>query len=181
MSGPATQQGQPYSTTTTKTNPDGTTSTTTKTTQNTYNYTYGPNFFDFSTTTTTTTNTDGQVTQETTTEEPLEEGEEPQEDEPSLDLGDPWAPVYDQYADIESQVSASPNIQPLPTYSPWYSFGGTCHPLNLNIPVLGSYTIDYCPYVEDYVRPVLGFLFAVFTFSHIFGIWRETTTQVRPL
>lgn len=186
LQGPATQSGPVVSTTTTTTTPGGAPTTTTTSMQNHYTYNYNTNNYNYSVRTTTKTTANGSTTTQDTVEDPVE-GQEPEEEgpddevEPDLDLGDAWKPVYDGYQDIENKIGSTPDLQSLPSHSPWYSFGGGCSPLNLNLPVIGQYRIDYCPFINDYVRPTLGFLFAVFTFSHIFGIWRETTMQVRPM
>lgn len=174
LTGPSTVSGP--STLTTTSGPSG---TTTKETKTNYQITYGSDFFIYApTTTTTTVNPDG--TTEVETEEETTE-EEAQEDEIDSTIGDPYAPVITKYNDIASGVSDLEGNMSFINYGPWYSFGGSCSPITLNLPVMGTYTIDHCPYVMDWIRPTLGFLFAVWTWLHCFALWRETLQNARPI
>ncbi|CAN7582023.1 hypothetical protein LJR071_004161 [Pseudomonas sp. LjRoot71] len=174
LTGPSTVSG-PTSISTT-TGPNG---TTTKETKTNYQITYGSDYFIYApTTTTTTVNPDG--TTEVETEEETTE-EEAQEDEIDSTIGDPYAPVITKYNDIASGVSDLEGNMSFINYGPWYSFGGSCSPITLNLPVMGTYTIDHCPYVIDWIRPTLGFLFAVWTWLHCFALWRETLQNARPI
>lgn len=81
LSGPSSVSGPSESTTGTYTRPDGTTGTTGSTTNVRYDIKYGDNYYDYSKTTTTTKTQDGQkVSEETTTESPEVDQEEPVED-----------------------------------------------------------------------------------------------------
>jgi hypothetical protein len=174
LSGPSTVNGP--STITTTTGPGG---VTTKETKTTFGITYGSDYFIYAPiTTTTTVNPDG--TTEVETEEPAEEEESPEEDIDAT-IGDPYAPVVAKYNDIAGGVGDLEGNMSFINYGPWYSFGGACSPITLNLPVMGSYTIDYCPYVIDWIRPTLGFLFAVWTWLHCFALWRETLQNARPI
>lgn len=174
LSGPSTVSG-PSSITST-TGPDG---ITTKETKTTFGITYGSDYFIYApTTTTTTVNPDG--TTEVETEEPPPE-EEPAEEEIDATIGDPYAPVVDKYIDIAGGLGDLEGNMSFINYGPWYSFGGACSPITLNLPVMGVYTIDHCPYVIDWIRPTLGFLFAVWTWLHCFALWRETLQNARPI
>jgi hypothetical protein len=174
LSGPSTVTG-PSSLSTTV-GPGG---TTTKETKTTFGITYGSDYFIYApTTTTTTVNPDG--TTEVETEEPAPE-EEPAEEELDSTIGDPYAPVVDKYNDIAGGVGDLEGNMSFINYGPWYSFGGACSPITLNLPVMGFYTIDHCPYVIDWIRPTLGFLFAVWTWLHCFSLWRETVQNARPI
>lgn len=174
LSGPSTVNG-PSSFVVTS-GPNG---TTTKETKTTFQITYGSDYFVYApTTTTTTVNPDG--TTEVETEEPAPE-EEPTEEELDSTIGDPYAPVVDKYNDIAGGVGDLEGNMSFINYGPWYSFGGACSPITLNLPVMGTYTIDHCPYVIDWIRPTLGFLFAVWTWLHCFSLWRETVQNARPI
>lgn len=174
LTGPSTVNGP--STFTTTAGPNG---TTTKETKTTFQITYGSDYFVYAPTTTTITlNPDG--TTEVETEEPAEE-EEPAEDEIDATIGDPYAPVVDKYNDIAGGLGDLEGNMSFINYGPWYSFGGACSPITLNLPVMGVYTIDHCPYVIDWIRPTLGFLFAVWTWLHCFALWRETLQNARPI
>lgn len=174
LSGPSSVNGP--SSLTTSTGPNGTTSKETKTT---FAITYGSDYFIYApTTTTTTVNPDG--TTEVETEEPPAE-EEPAEEEIDATIGDPYAPVVDKYNDIAGGLGDLEGNMSFINYGPWYSFGGACSPITLNLPVMGVYTIDHCPYVIDWIRPTLGFLFAVWTWLHCFALWRETLQNARPI
>lgn len=173
LSGPSTVSGP--STLTTTTGPNGVTSKENKTD---FKITYGSDYFIYAPTTTTTTiNPDG--TTEVETEEPAEE--EPSEEEIDATIGDPYAPVVDKYNDIAGGLGDLEGNMSFINYGPWYSFGGACSPITLNLPVMGVYTIDHCPYVIDWIRPTLGFLFAVWTWLHCFALWRETLQNARPI
>lgn len=174
LSGPPVVSGP--SLITTKVTPSGTTTTETKTD---YKITYGDNFFIWAPSKTTTTiNPDG--TTEVETEEETAE-EEPTEEEPNIAIEDAYAPVVEKYNDIAGGVGDLEGNMSFINYGPWYSFGGNCTPITLNLPVMGVYTIDHCPYVINWIRPTLGFLFAVWTWLHCFSLWRETVQNARPI
>jgi len=184
--GPSSQTVSSPAVTTTTTNPDGTTSTTTKTTSNKYDYTYTHNSYDYKVTTTTTTTTNGQTTTEVTTEEPSAPGEEPQEepkdeDEEMPEVADLYRPYIDKLNDIKTDVSAPPAVVPSVGYSAWYSFGGGCSEISVDLPIIGTWSTGYCPYIIDWVRPILAFLFVVFTWHYCRELWSEAVTQARPM
>jgi len=176
LEGPSTvtEQG-PTSTTT---SPSGTTTTTSNTK---IDITYGDNYYDYRTTKTTiVTKPDG--TTETTTEtEP--DTDEPKEDQPEdmPALGDPYSPYINKLNEIKADVAAPPSVVPSIGYSSWYSFGGGCSELSFELPIYGSFTTNYCPYIYDWVRPILAFLFAVFTWHYCRSLWSEAVTQARPM
>jgi len=185
--GPSTQTITSPSVTTTTTNPDGTTSTTTKTTSNKYDYTYTHNSFDYKVTTTTTTTTDGKTTTEVTTAEPSSPDDPPQEEpkeegeEEMPEVTDLYKPYLDKLADIKSDVAESPAVVPALGWSAWYSFGGGCSEITVDLPVIGSWSTDYCQYIYDWVRPILAFMFVVFTWHYCRELWSEAVTQARPM
>ena len=183
--GPATQTPPATSSTTTTQNPDGTTSTTTTKTQNKYNYTYTSNSFDYTVTTTSSVTKDGQTTTTTTTEPPLEDGQDPQEEpteeEAMPEISGAYKPYIDKLNDIKTDVSASPSVVAPLGWSAWYSFGGGCSEINVELPVIGSWSTGYCPYINDWVRPILAFLFAVFTWHYCRELWSEAVVQARPM
>lgn len=184
--GPASQTISSPAVTTSTTNPDGTTSTTTKTTSHKYDYTYTHNSYDYKVTTTTTTTTNGKTTTEVTTEEPLAPGEQPQEepkdeDEEMPEVTDLYKPYIDKLNDIKTDVSAPPAVVPSVGYSAWYSFGGGCSEISVDLPIIGSWSTGYCPYIIDWVRPILAFLFVVFTWHYCRELWSEAVTQARPM
>ncbi len=184
--GPSSQLGPKQSSTTTTQNPDGTTSTTTTTTQNKYNYTYTQNSFDYTVTTTTSVTKDGQTTTSTTTEPPLEPGQEPDEEpkddqEEMPEISDAYKPYIDKLNDIKTDVAAPPSVVSPVGYSSWYSFGGGCSEIEVDLPIIGSWSTGYCPYIIDWVRPILAFLFVVFTWHYCRELWSEAVTQARPM
>lgn len=144
-----------------------------------YSLVYGPNYFTYTPTTTTTkVNPDG--TTEETTETDQEDS--PDEEEPQAPaLGDPYAPVIDKYKDIATEVSNPPQVPANVNYSPWYSFGGSCSELNFVLPIYGSYTTNICPYIYDWVRPVLAFLLAMYTWHRCREMWTEALRIARPI
>lgn len=185
--GPSTQTVTSPAVTTTTTNPDGTTSTTTKTTSNKYDYTYTHNSFDYKVTTTTTTTTDGKTTTEVTTAEPSSP-DDPPEEEPKEEgedempeVADLYKPYLDKLADIKSDVAESPAVVPALGWSAWYSFGGGCSEITVDLPVMGSWSTAYCQYIYDWVRPILAFMFVVFTWHYCRELWSEAVTQARPM
>lgn len=184
--GPASQTISSPAVTTSTTNPDGTTSTTTKTTSHKYDYTYTHNSYDYKVTTTTTTTTNGQTTTEVTTEEPLAPGEQPQEepkdeDEEMPEVTDLYKPYIDKLNDIKTDVSAPPAVVPSVGYSAWYAFGGGCSEISAELPIIGSWQTNYCPLIYDWVRPVLAFIFVMFTWHYCRSLWSEAVTQARPM
>lgn len=186
MIGPATQTGPAKTTTSTTTNPDGTTSTTTTTSTPSYSYTYGDTYYDYDTTVTTTTNNNGQVT--TTVQTDTQEGEpeeDPSEDEEDdlapPDLNDPYQPVVTKYNSIAGEVTASAPVDASVNYSPWYSFGGSCTEIQAELPIYGNWSTNYCPLVNDWVRPILSFLLILFTWHTCYDMWREALRIGRPI
>ncbi|MNZ29793.1 hypothetical protein D3C78_470470 [compost metagenome] len=173
LSGPSTVQG-PVTTSTT-TSPSG---TTTKTTATNFSITYGPTYYDYrKTTTSTTTYPDGTTEQSTE-----QESEEPTEEEAPVELSDAYKPVVEKYDEIATGVGTPQSgIPMLPVYSPWYSFGGACVDLQLVLPVMGTYTIAYCQYIYDYVRPVLSFLLVLFTWFTCYYMVVQTLRDGRPV
>lgn len=176
LSGPSTLS-EPGPTTTTV----GLSGTTITNSNTKIDITYGDNYYDYRTTKTTTkTNPDG--TTETTTEtEP--DTDEPVEQKPEdmPALGDPYSPYINKLNEIKADVSAPPSVVPSIGYSSWYSFGGGCSELSFELPIYGSFTTNYCPYIYDWVRPILAFLFAVFTWHYCRSLWSEAVTQARPM
>ena len=164
--------------TSTTTSPAGTTTTTGNTR---YDITYGDNYYDYRTTKTTiVTKPDG--TTETTTEtEP--ETEEPKEEQPEdmPAVTDLYKPYIDKLNDIKTDVSAPPAVVSPIGWSAWYSFGGGCSEIHAELPVIGSWSTNYCPYIYDWVRPILAFIFVVFTWHYCRELWSEAVTQARPM
>lgn len=188
MVGPNNLQGKTQTTTTTTQNPDGTTSTVSKTSTPTYSYTYGSNFYDYKITMNTIINNNGQITNETTTtetppdQEPDEEPKDEEEEqvEPPT-LGDPYEPVISKYNDIKSDVSSTEGLTTQIPYGPWYSFGSTCEEIQVELPVYGMWSTVFCPIVENWVRPILAFLFAVFTWQSCHVMVLEALRVGRPI
>lgn len=176
LEGPAsvTEPGPTVSTT-------GPSGTTTSTTNTKIDITYGDNYYDYRTTKTTiVTKPDG--TTETTTEtEP--EKDEPTEQEPEdmPALGDPYAPYINKLNEIKTDVAAPPSVVSGLGYSAWYSFGGGCSELSFELPIYGQFRTNYCPYIYDWVRPILAFLFVVFTWHYCRSLWSEAVIQARPM
>lgn len=164
--------------TSTTTSPTGTTSTTSNTR---YDITYGNNYYDYrSTKTTIVTKPDG--TTETTTEtEP--DTEEPKEEQPEEmpAVTDLYKPYIDKLNDIKTDVSAPPAVVSPIGWSAWYSFGGGCSEITAELPIIGSWSTNYCPYIYDWVRPILAFIFVVFTWHYCRELWSEAVTQARPM
>ena len=185
--GPASQTISSPSITTTTTNPDGSVSTKTTTTTNKYDYTYTHNSYDYKVTTTTTTTTDGQTKTEVTTEEPLAPGQEPEEEpldeeeQPMPEISDAYKPYIDKLNDIKTDVAVAPSVVAPLGWSAWYSFGGGCSEITAELPVIGSWSTNYCPYIYDWVRPILAFMFVVFTWHYCRELWSEAVTQARPM
>lgn len=185
--GPASQDGPKVSSTTKTTNPDGTTSSTTTTTQNNYTYNYNQNSYDYTVTRTTTVTKDGKTTTEVTTEDPMAPGDTPPEEsqeedqEPMPDISDAYKPYIDKLNDIKTDVAAPPAVVSPIGWSAWYSFGGGCSEITAELPVIGSWSTSYCPYIYDWVRPILAFMFVVFTWHYCRELWSEAVTQARPM
>jgi len=176
LEGPAsvTEPGPTVSTT----GPAGTTTTTTNTK---IDITYGDNYYDYrKTKTTIVTKPDG--TTETTTEtEP--DTEEPKEEQPEEmpAVTDLYKPYIDKLNDIKTDVSAPPAVVSPIGWSAWYSFGGGCSEIQAELPIIGSWSTNYCPYIYDWVRPILAFIFVVFTWHYCRELWSEAVTQARPM
>lgn len=164
--------------TTTTTSPAGTTTTTGNTK---IDITYGDNYYDYrKTKTTIVTKPDG--TTETTTEtEP--DTEEPKEEQPEEmpAVTDLYKPYIDKLNDIKTDVSAPPAVVSPIGWSAWYSFGGGCSEITAELPLIGSWSTNYCPYIYDWVRPILAFIFVVFTWHYCRELWSEAVTQARPM
>lgn len=171
LTGPAAVAGP--STTALVSGPNGITTVSTTTT---YNIRYGDNFFDW----TTSVNTH-KVNPDGTTEDTTETEEEQQEEPEAPALGDPYAPEIQKYKDIATEVSNPPQVPANVNYSPWYSFGGNCSELNLVLPIYGPYTTNICPYIYDWVRPVLAFLLAMYTWHRCREMWTEALRIARPI
>lgn len=171
VTGPAAAAGP--STSSLVSGPNGITTVSTTTT---YNIKYGDNFFDW----TTSVNTH-KVNPDGTTEDTTETEEEQEEEPQAPALGDPYAPEIQKYKDIATEVSNPPQVPANVNYSPWYSFGGTCSELNLVLPIYGPYTTNICPYIYDWVRPVLAFLLAMYTWHRCREMWTEALRIARPI
>jgi hypothetical protein len=187
LDGPAFQNGPAKSQTTSTKNPDGTTSTTNVTVQNRYDYKYGDNYFDYKVTTTTTTTKDGQTTTETQTDDTPED-QQPDIEDPSDDqkeempaISDAYKPYIDKLNDIKTDVAAPPSVVSPLGWSSWYSFGGGCSEITAELPVIGSWSTNYCPLINDWVRPVLAFIFVMFTWHYCRALWSEAVTKARPM
>jgi len=176
LSGPSTLS-EPGPTTTTV-GPSGTTITNSSTK---IDITYGDNYYDYRTTKTTTkTNPDG--TTETTTEtdpDTEEPVEQKPEDMPAVT--DLYKPYIDKLDHIKTDVAAPPAVVSPIGWSAWYSFGGGCSEVHAELPVIGSWSTNYCPYIYDWVRPILAFIFVVFTWHYCRELWSEAVTQARPM
>lgn len=147
--------------------------------QTNYKIVYGDNYFTYSPSKVTTIyNPDG--TTETQTEEETEDSPD-EETVTAPELGDPYKPVVDKYDSIAQEVKDSSPALPKIGYQAWYSFGGTCTPLNLNLPIIGAYTIDYCPYIYDWVRPIIAFFMALWTWHRAREMWEEALRVGRPI
>lgn len=176
LEGPSsvTEPGPTVSTT----GPAGTTTTTNSTK---IDITYGDNYYDYrKTKTSVVTKPDG--TTETTTEiEP--DTEEPKEEQPEEmpAVTDLYKPYIDKLNDIKTDVSAPPAVVSPIGWSAWYSFGGGCSEITAELPVIGSWSTNYCPYIYDWVRPILAFIFVVFTWHYCRELWSEAVTQARPM
>lgn len=174
LSGPSsvTENG-PTSTTV---GPTGTTTTSGKTD---ISITYGDNYYDYrKTSTVVKTNPDG--TTETTTEtEPEETTEEEAEKMP--EVTDLYKPYIDKLKTIETDVAVAPGVTAPIGYSSWYAFGGGCSEISAELPVIGSWQTNYCPLIYDWVRPVLAFIFVMFTWHYCRSLWSEAVTQARPM
>lgn len=174
LTGPTSVQ-LPSTTTTsgsTTTNTDGTTSSTgTTTTTQTPSATiiYGDNYYEYTTNnTTTTTNADGSTT--TTTE--TTDGGAPTVPDALAGINDPLGGIPDE---IKNQGSSGASLP----YHSWFNMGGSCKEHSFELPVIGTLTTNYCPIHEQYVRPFLYFIFALWTWHTCWSIWRENVTRVR--
>ena len=174
LSGPAsvTENG-PTSTTV---GPSGSTTTTSKTD---IDITYGDNYYDYrKTSTVVKTNPDG-TTETTTQTEPEETTEEEAEKMP--EVTDLYKPYIDKLKTIETDVAVSPGVTAPIGYSSWYAFGGGCSEISAELPIIGSWQTNYCPLIYDWVRPVLAFIFVMFTWHYCRSLWSEAVTQARPM
>lgn len=171
LSGPSTVAG-PTETSLVR-GPNGITTVTTSTT---YNVTYGDNYFQWNKTVNThKVNPDG------TTEDTTETEDEKEEEPETPALGDPYAPEIQKYKDIATEVSNPPQVPANVNYSPWYSFGGNCSELSFTLPIYGPYTTSICPYIYDWVRPVIAFLLALWTWHRCREMWSEALRIARPI
>ncbi|MDH4569031.1 hypothetical protein E8E95_20310 [Pseudomonas sp. BN414] len=181
--GPGMQMGPKYSTTTTTTNPDGSTSTTTTTSQNRYDYSYGDDYYDFSTTTKTDTTKDGQTSSTETSdaqpegEEPSEE-QQPEEQEPEYTFQDSElpeiTPFYEQkypdgfdgvWNDAKADFENSEFVSFMQSFVP--SFSGTCPSWSMNFAIgalanFGTIPFQSLCYIFDFIK-VIMLVTAVFT------------------
>lgn len=182
LQGPASQTGPAEVTTSTKTNPDGTTSTTTTTVQNRYNYTFGPNHYNYSVTTKITNNTDGVITETETTDGLPTDTPTHEEESTDYSFNDSEFPevpsFYEQkYPDglsgvwqqARADVDQSPFMQFLQGFAP--SFSGSCPAFGLgfNIASWANYgTVQFSSicYVLDFVKIIL-LVTALFTFRKV--------------
>jgi hypothetical protein len=180
LMGPALQLGPKISSTTTTTKPDGTTSTSTTTVQNSYSYTYGDNYYDYSTTTRTEVTTDGETTvTETADNQPEgeEPAEEPSEEEFQGDFQDSEfpevEPFYEQkYPDglegvwqsRRAEIDASAFVSFLQSFIP--NFSGSCPAYGLSFDLgfanYGSHGFDLGCYVFEFIG-VIFMVTALFT------------------
>lgn len=173
LTGPGTIQ-LPSTTTTSgsnTTNPDGTTSstgTTTTTQTPSISITYGDTYYDYTTNnTTTTTNPDGTTTTTTETSDAP-----PDVPDALAGINDPLGGIPDE---IKNQGSSGSSLP----YHSWFNMGGSCKEHSFELPVIGTLTTNYCPIHEQYVRPFLYFIFALWTWHTCWSIWRENVTRVR--
>ncbi len=180
LMGPALQLGPKISSTTTTTKPDGTTSTYTTTVQNSYSYTYGDNYYDYSTTTRTEVTTDGETTvTETADNQPEgeEPTEEPSEEEFQGDFQDAdfpeVEPFYEQkYPDglegvwqsRKAEIDASAFISFLQSFVP--NFSGSCPAYGLGFDLgyinFGQHGFDVACYVFEFIG-IIFMVTALFT------------------
>lgn len=167
----------PLITNTARLNPDGTVSRLTKTEQTTFDIAYpeSGNTFNYTVTNKTTiTNEAGEkVEEQTETEEGAEEAPEL-----STSLESANDPLKDWATSLsDAPAATTPGI----SYPLLFTYGGTCSLAPVSLPYFGTYGLDpICKAINDYVKPILGILFAAWTILHIFGVWRETTMHVRP-
>lgn len=174
LSGPSTVSG-PSSLSTT-TGPNG---TTTKETKTNFQITYGSDYFIYApTTTTTTVNPDG--TTEVETEEETSEEETPEE-EIDTSIPDLYKPVIDKYDSISGEVEDAQGPGPGINWGPWYSFGGSCTEIEAELPIIGYWTTNYCPYIYNLVRPVLMFIFVMLTWHYCKEMFQEAIEKGRPV
>ncbi len=176
LEGPAsvTEPGPTVSTT-------GPSGTTTSTTNTKIDITYGDNYYDYRTTKTTiVTKPDGSTETTTETEPETEEPKEEQAEEMPA-VTDLYKPYIDKLNDIKTDVSTPPAVVSPIGWSAWYSFGGGCSEITAELPVIGSWSTNYCPYIYDWVRPILAFIFVVFTWHYCRELWSEAVTQARPM
>lgn len=164
--------------TSTTTSPAGTTTTTGNTR---YDITYGDNYYDYRTTKTTIVNKPDGTTETTTETEPETDDPKEQEPEDMPAVTDLYKPYIDKLNDIKTDVSAPPAVVSPIGWSAWYSFGGGCSEITAQLPVIGSWSTNYCPYIYDWVRPILAFIFVVFTWHYCRELWSEAVTQARPM
>lgn len=163
--------------TSTTVGPTGTTTTTNKTD---IRITYGDNYYDYSKSSTVVkTNPDG--TTETTTETEPETEEPTEEAEEMPVVTDLYKPYIDKLKTIETDVAKAPVVTAPIGYSAWYSFGGGCSEIQAELPVIGSWSTNYCPLIYDWVRPILAFIFVVSTWVYCRSLWSEAVTQARPM
>lgn len=107
-----------------------------------------------------------------------EEGTEPE----PVALPDALANATDPLKDWATDIGNTPSAtKPGLKYPLLFTYGGTCSIPSIQIPYLGNYSLDsICSAINDYVKPILSVLFAAWTALYIFGVWRETTMNVRP-
>lgn len=174
LSGPSSLELDPKTTTSTKTNPDGSTETTTKTDKTTLGLQYGPGYIDITTTTTsTTTNPDGSVTTDTSTDAETAPSTEtpPDKDEEEYTFEDSEFPDVDpfyvqKYPDgfqgvwdsFSADMQDSEFVRFMNSFVP--SFSGSCPAFSLNLNIAswanyGTQQFGSLCYVFDFVKIIL--------------------------
>lgn len=110
-----------------------------------------------------------------------EETQTEQDEEAAPELSGALDAANDPLKDWGEQVAKGPSSTTAGIgYPLLFTYGGTCQPLLLTLPVFGSYTLTaICDGINSYVKPFLWVLFASWTVFHLFHIWRETTLMVR--
>lgn len=110
-----------------------------------------------------------------------EETQTEQDEEATPELSGALDAANDPLKDWGDQVAKGPSSTTAGIgYPLLFTYGGTCQPLLLTLPIFGSYTLTaICDGINSYVKPFLWVLFASWTVFHLFHIWRETTLMVR--
>ena len=174
LSGPTSVQGPSQTTTTT-----GPAGTTTSTTTTNWTITYGPDYFVYTpTTTTTTTNPDGSTSTSTTTQTGAQTSD-PTATETMPNIPDMFGGMNDQLSKLPPEIAGQGASGSSLPYSSWFNMGGSCKEHSFYFGVVGTVTTNYCPIHEQYVRPFLYFIFALWTWHTCFAIWAQRVTMVR--